>query len=195
VESELHQVLDEKFNLAATLFTHPEVRETQRLLDLSNLLLDSFLTGGKIVFVGNGGSAAEATHLAAEFVGKCLVEHRPLAAISLADSISTITAIGNDYGMEFIFERQVQALVTSKDIVLCLSTSGKSQNILRAIDAANVIGAYTILWMGDFDNTSTAKDVWKVPSKITPRIQEVHLLWGHLLAEIIEIAPEVRTDS
>lgn len=156
------------------------------LVNLASRLDLAFREGKKVAFVGNGGSATEATHIAAEFIGKCVIEHEPLAAISLTDSNAILTAIANDYGIEEIFSRQVTALLREGDILVSLSTSGKSLNVLNAIDRANALGVHTVLWMGDFENISKAREVWKVPSKSTPRIQEVHMMWGHILAQAIE---------
>jgi D-sedoheptulose 7-phosphate isomerase len=156
------------------------------LAKLASRLNLAFKGGKKVAFVGNGGSATEATHLAAEFIGKCVIDHEPLAALSLTDSNAILTAISNDYGVEEIFARQVKALLREGDILISLSTSGKSLNVLKAIKSANELGVHTVLWMGDFKNQSEASEVWKVPSTSTPRIQEVHMMWGHILAQAIE---------
>lgn len=161
-----------------------------RLIRLVERTIEVLKRGNKIAFAGNGGSAAEASHLAAEFTGKCLVDHRPWRAISLNESTTSITAIGNDYGFEDIMLRQSQALLDQEDLLIALSTSGKSRNVQKLVSNASSRGIYTILWTGDtYDisiNPCNAKEVWKVDSKTTSRIQEVHLLWGHLLAELIE---------
>jgi D-sedoheptulose 7-phosphate isomerase len=156
------------------------------LVNLASRLSIAFKEGKKVAFIGNGGSATEATHLAAEFIGKCVVDHEPLAALSLTDSNAILTAISNDYGVEEIFARQVKALLREGDILVSLSTSGKSLNVLKAIKIANDLGVYTVLWMGDFKNQSEAQETWKVPSTSTPRIQEVHMMWGHILAQAVE---------
>ena len=150
-------------------------------------LLKAILDGNKIIFLGNGGSAAEATHLAAEFTGKCVVDHEPVSALCLNESISAITAIANDYGFEHIFLRQVQAHVREGDILVALSTSGSSRNILNAIGASTAIGASVYLWTGNIKEDIPGIEIWRVPSNSTPRIQELHLLWGHIIAEVFEI--------
>ena len=182
----VEKIVREKIEEAGDLFSKKESFPDSLLSLFSRRLLDCFKVGGKIAFIGNGGSATEATHIAAEFVGKCVIEHEPLPAISLTDSNAILTAIANDYGVEEMFSRQVSALLKKGDILVSLSTSGKSLNILNAIDRANELGVHTVLWMGDFENVSSAQEVWKVPSKSTPRIQEVHLMWGHILAQVIE---------
>lgn len=142
--------------------------------------------GQRIALMGNGGSAAEAMHIAAEFTGRCVEDHVPWNVVCLNESQSAITAIANDYGTEYIFERLVQAYLKPGDLLIGLSTSGKSPNVLRALDVANSIGVETVLWMGDFEAPRTDIECFKVNSTSTPRIQEVHLMWGHLIAEIVE---------
>jgi len=154
---------------------------------LAELFASTFDSGSRVAFIGNGGSAAEAIHLAAEFTGKCVRDHRPLAAMCLNESQSALTAIGNDYGFEKIFERQVQAHLKKDDILICLSTSGTSPNITKAIEAAVQIGCKVYLWTGArYQQTNSSINVWKVNSLDTPRIQEIHLMWGHILSELVE---------
>jgi D-sedoheptulose 7-phosphate isomerase len=159
-----------------------------RLAHLSNSIVEVFQSGQKIAFVGNGGSAAEAIHLAAEFTGKCVVEHRPLPAICLNESQSAITAISNDFGIEHVFSRQVEAHMKENDLLIAMSTSGRSPNIINAIHKALNIGVKVILWTGSSEIVIANLDVWNVPSNSTPRIQEVHLAWGHILAESVELS-------
>lgn len=148
--------------------------------------------GGTIAFAGNGGSAAEANHLAAEFTGKCLIDHEPWRAISLNDSSPSLTAIGNDFGFESVFLRPSKAYLKEGDLLISLSTSGKSANIEKLLQDAAHRGIYGVLWTGktydESTNLTQAQEIWKVNSTITSRIQEVHLLWGHLLAELVEVS-------
>jgi len=148
--------------------------------------------GGTIAFAGNGGSAAEASHLAAEFTGKCLIDHEPWRAISLNDSSPSLTAIGNDFGFESVFLRPSKAYLKEGDLLISLSTSGKSANIEKLLQDAAHRGIYGVLWTGktydESTNLTQAQEIWKVNSTITSRIQEVHLLWGHLLAELVEVS-------
>ena len=160
---------------------------SQRIIDLSINISQCWKNGGKIAFVGNGGSAAEAMHLAAEFTGKCVLDHNPLPAMCLNESQSAITAVGNDYGFEFIFSRQIEALLNENDILICLSTSGKSKNIKNAMEVACNKKVSTYLWTGTNELNIPGVEIWYSNSHLTPRIQEEHLLWGHLLSEIIEI--------
>ena len=157
-----------------------------QLHEIATEIKHCFSSGGKIAFVGNGGSAAEAMHLAAEFTGKCIIEHKPWPAMCLNESQSALTAIANDYGIEQMFARMVEAYLKPADILICLSTSGKSINVLNAVKVARRLNVKVFLWMGDFDSPDVDCQVMKVPSKSTPQVQEVHLMWGHMIAEYLE---------
>ena len=145
-------------------------------------------SGGTILIAGNGGSAADASHLAAEFVGRCTTERHGLPAISLADASATITALGNDYGFERVFARQVEAFAQPGDVLIVLSTSGTSPNIVAALDAARARGITTIAFGGrDGGQMLTRSDVALIaPSDVTARIQECHQVWAHVLAEDVD---------
>lgn len=155
--------------------------------NLGDLVIQKLNSGNKIAFLGNGGSAAEAMHIASEFVSKCCIDHKPIHAICLNESQSAITAIGNDYGFESIFERLVQAELKNNDVLIALSTSGKSINVLNAIKSALELGVYVVLWTGPNDIHLPSVETWSCTLLSTPRIQEVHLVWGHLLAEYVEL--------
>ncbi|MGA0187444.1 MAG: D-sedoheptulose-7-phosphate isomerase [Burkholderiaceae bacterium] len=146
--------------------------------------------GGKLLFAGNGGSAAEAQHFSAEFVGRFLKEREALASIALHTDTSALTAIGNDYGYEHVFSRQVQALGQRGDILIGLSTSGRSKNILLAMQAAKNRGLLNIALTGQDprDMGALADIVLNMPSAHTPQIQEGHLIVGHLLCGLVEEA-------
>jgi D-sedoheptulose 7-phosphate isomerase len=149
----------------------------------------TFLQGGKLIFVGNGGSAAEASHLAAEFIGKCSMKSKPLPAIALSDSTTQMTAISNDYGISHMFTRGIQALADKKDTLIFLSTSGSSQNILASLELCKEKKLTSSLWTssrfsGDY---SISNFTIIAPTLSTPRAQELHLTLGHHLAESIEI--------
>jgi D-sedoheptulose 7-phosphate isomerase len=161
--------------------------DLDRIILLGQQIVKAFKSGNKLAFLGNGGSAAEASHLATEFVSKCTVEHPPLNAICLNDSQSSITAIGNDYGFDFIFERLVRAHLREGDVLIALSTSGRSSNVLRALNSASKLGVMVVLWTGINKPDLSDVEVWNCRLRQTPRIQEVHLLWGHLLSEFVEI--------
>ena len=145
--------------------------------------------GNKVVFFGNGGSAAEATHLAAEFTGKCVLDIGPLPALCLNDSLSAVTAISNDWAFDKVFARQVLAHVKKGDAVVGLSTSGSSLNVISGLKEARQIGAITSLWSSFQleDISEIGFDyIFRAPTNSTPRSQELHLLIGHILAEVIE---------
>jgi D-sedoheptulose 7-phosphate isomerase len=174
-------------NAAVSLLNNPDTFPITEILELTQLLFSHLVKGGRVAFVGNGGSAAEAIHLAAEFTGKCVNPHPPVSALCLNESQSAITAIANDFGIDEIFSRQVQAHLREGDFLIALSTSGKSPNILKALSTAKTIGVNCYLWTGDVDVRLTGIQIWKVPSVSTPRIQEVHLMWGHIIAETFEL--------
>ncbi len=144
--------------------------------------------GNKILLYGNGGSAADAQHLAAEWVGRFQRERRPMPAIALTTDMSVLTAVGNDYGFEQVFVRQVRALGRKGDVALALSTSGNSPNVLRATEAAEELGMVTVGLTGR-DGGQLASRVrysLNVPHILSARIQEVHLMVGHLLCQLTD---------
>ena len=144
--------------------------------------------GGRLLVAGNGGSAAEAQHLAAELVGRLRDERRPLSAIALTPDSSAVTAIGNDYGFERIFERQLEGLANEGDVALGISTSGNSDNVIRGLQAAAARGAVTVAITGGGGGRmrEVADHFICVPAGETPRIQEGHILVAHILCELIE---------
>jgi D-sedoheptulose 7-phosphate isomerase len=144
--------------------------------------------GGKILIMGNGGSAADSQHIAAEIVGRFKKERKGMPAIALTTDTSIITSVGNDYGYDYIFARQVEALCRPEDMVIGITTSGNSANVVRAIEAAKAIGATTVGLTGGtggkLNNLCDYNIV--VPSSVTARIQEAHIFIGHSLCEILE---------
>ena len=157
------------------------------LKEAANACINALRNGNKIIFMGNGGSAAEAQHLSAELVGHFIGQSKPYAALALNTDTSAITAIGNDYHFKEIFSRQLTALAKSGDVAIYLSTSGSSENILEAMKIGRTLGlvnvAFTGLkstWMKDYSDYYIA-----VPSRRTPQIQEGHLILGHILCEYI----------
>lgn len=179
--------INQRISTIRELFLNPESFPISELEALAKEVLHAFKSERKIAFVGNGGSAAEAMHLAAEFTGKCVVPHTPLPALCLNESQSALTAIANDYGVEEMFSRQVDAHLISGDILIALSTSGSSINILRALSKGVEKGVRCHLWTGDVEIRMKGVNYWRVPSNSTPRIQEIHLAWGHILAELVEL--------
>jgi D-sedoheptulose 7-phosphate isomerase len=152
------------------------------------LITRSMREGGKVLLFGNGGSAADAEHIAAEFLGRYLMERRPLPAVALTDTGATVTAIGNDYGFDDIFSRQVLGLGKPGDVAVGISTSGTSANVLAGVAAARSAGLHTIgLTGGDGGQLRDEVDVCLVvPSDHTPHIQEGHTLVAHLICELVE---------
>ncbi len=164
-------------------------RDLQSAVDeAANRALAVILGGGKLLFAGNGGSAAEAQHLAAEYVSKFNLDRPGLAAIALTTDTSIMTSIGNDYGFEKLFERQIEALGRKGDLLFLSSTSGRSANILSGLAAARRQGVATVLLTGSgYHSAAVEPDILlKVPSKVTARIQEAHLLIGHTICEFVE---------
>ena len=144
--------------------------------------------GGKIVFFGNGGSAADALHLAAELVVRLRSDRRGLAALALTTNPSVLTAAGNDYGFERIFSRQIESLVAPQDILVALSTSGESPNIVRGVEAGRARGAYIVGFTGETGGALAGKVdlLLNVPSHDPQRIQEAHITIGHIACALIE---------
>jgi D-sedoheptulose 7-phosphate isomerase len=155
---------------------------------LAEVCINSLERGGKLLLIGNGGSAADAQHLAAELVGRYLRDRRALPAIALTTNSSCVTAIGNDYSYEQIFSRQIEALGNRTDVAIGISTSGNSRNIVRAMQAAREIGMSTAAFTGRTGGAlkDRVEHCLCIPSDETPRIQEGHILIGHIVCEIIE---------
>lgn len=150
--------------------------------------LKSLRAGGKIFFFGNGGSAADAQHLAAEFTGRYLKERPALPAIALSVNSSSVTAIGNDYGFDFIFARQIEALGKQGDVAVGITTSGNSPNVLRGLEIAKSKSIFTVALTGASGGAvkNIAQCTIQIPSQETPRIQECHILTGHIICELVE---------
>ena len=150
--------------------------------------IGSLKSGGKILLAGNGGSAADAQHIAGELVSRFAFDRPGLAAVALTTDTSILTAVGNDYGYELLFARQIQALGRKGDVFIAYSTSGKSPNILKALQAAKVLGLVSIGLTGNRNGPMNAlcDHVLAMPSSDTPKIQEGHLIMGHILCGAIE---------
>ncbi len=164
--------------------------QASQLAELGQHTMDCLEGGGKVLWMGNGGSAADSQHLAAELVGRFSRERRALASIALTTDTSILTAVGNDYGYEKIFARQIDALCQPGDIVIGISTSGNSPNVLEALRLARERAATTVGFTGgDGGAICDAVDYcFIVPSRVTARIQEAHILMGHLLCDWVEAA-------
>ncbi len=177
---ELSQIAKDFFATKGNLF--------EKVVSLS---VERLRAGNKILIFGNGGSAAQAQHFAAELVNKFLKERAPLRAISLTTDTSALTSIGNDTSFDYVFSRQIEALGDKEDVAMALSTSGKSANVIEAIKVAKEKELFTVAFTGNGGGKlhSLVDYLLDVPSESTPRIQEVHILLLHLLAQEIEEAP------
>jgi D-sedoheptulose 7-phosphate isomerase len=179
-------------NLERSVEIHRQLIDTclPAMTEAGNALIAAYRAGRKALFFGNGGSAADAQHLAAEFVGRYLRERSPLPALALAANSSSVTAIGNDYGYDEVFSRQLRALASPGDVAVGISTSGNSPNVIKALECARKMGLFTIGLTGSSGGRlrGLADALIAVPSDETPRIQECHILVGHALCDAVEQA-------
>ena len=161
---------------------------TDEIIKSSQLCIDSLKNTGKILLFGNGGSAADAQHIAAELVGRYKITRTGLAAIALTTDTSALTSIGNDFGYDHIFDRQVEAIAKKSDVVIGISTSGESKNVINGLKMASKLGCGTIGLIGqDGGIMSQICDInLIVPCEDTARIQEMHILIGHIICQLIE---------
>jgi D-sedoheptulose 7-phosphate isomerase len=177
-------------NMERCLEVHRRFTETclPALTAAADALIAAYRAGHKALFFGNGGSAADAQHLAAEFLGRYLLEREPLPALALHCNSSALTAISNDYGYDHVFSRQLQALAVRGDVAVGISTSGNSANVIEAIGCARSLGLVTIALTGSSGGRlrDLADILIAVPSEETPRIQECHILAGHALCDAVE---------
>ncbi len=164
------------------------VENAERLIEAAELIAGVFRKGGKLLIVGNGGSAADAQHLAAEFVNRFEMERAPLPAIALTTDTSILTSVGNDYSFHEVFSKQVRALGRAGDMLLAISTSGNSENVLKALEQARKMDIATIALTGrDGGRLKGMADITLVvEAESTPRIQEVHITACHMLCELTE---------
>jgi len=184
----MQAIIKREFNkhlktIKATIETIPAPVET-----VAKLCIESLKNGGKILIFGNGGSASDAQHIASELVGRYKAERKGLAAIALTTDTSALTAISNDYGYLHVFDRQVEALANKGDIVIGISTSGSSENVISALTLAKKLGCKVIGFSGSSARKlDTLCDVnLKVPAEDTPRIQEMHIVIGHIICHLID---------
>jgi len=186
------------FELRVSRSIQASIAAKQRLLGMaevvsavakvSKILVDVLKQGNKALLFGNGGSAADAQHIAAELVGRFGFDRPPLPALALSVNTSCVTAIGNDYGFELVFARQIEALGRPGDVAVGISTSGNSPNVLRAVSAAKKMGLHTVALTGctGGELRNAVDNCICVPSNETPRIQECHILIGHIISELVE---------
>jgi D-sedoheptulose 7-phosphate isomerase len=188
----MHKLIQDEIQKLSVLLT--QIQKDGQLLSVIEKIADqctlALKQGKKIMFAGNGGSAADSQHLAAELVSRLNYNRPGLAAIALTTDTSALTAIGNDYAFENIFSRQVEALGQPGDVLIGISTSGKSPNILKALNVARSKQMTTIGFTGHHAPMMTESCDWvvNVPSKETPKIQECHIMFGHIICALIEDA-------
>lgn len=161
-----------------------------KVAQAAELMVAALRGGGKIMFCGNGGSAADSQHLAAELLGRFMRDRAPLAALALTVDTSALTAIGNDFGYRDVFSRQLRGVGRAGDVLVGLSTSGNSANVVDAMVAARQMGIHTIGLTGAAEGAMVSlSDLWlPVPSTVTARIQEMHIAVGHMMCELVENA-------
>ncbi|WP_206601243.1 SIS domain-containing protein [Mycobacterium paraense] len=174
-----------KTRVSLDALQHPQYQKT--LMDISCQIIASLRSGGKVMFCGNGGSAADSQHLAAELVGRQNYDRAPAAGLALTVDTSALTALGNDYGYETVFARQVEALGREGDVLIGISTSGRSANVVRALEAAKAKGIVTVSFTGDRPrDMGIAEYQLNVPADETAKIQELHILCGHIIFALVE---------
>jgi D-sedoheptulose 7-phosphate isomerase len=178
--------------IEASIATKRQLLESAEVISavakVSEILVAALNRGNKLLLFGNGGSAADAQHIAAEFVGRFAFDRPALPALALSVNTSCVTAIGNDYGFDRVFERQIEALGRSGDVAVGISTSGNSPNVLRGLSAAKQLGLHTVALTGRSGGKlkGAADYCLCAPSEETPRIQECHILLGHIISELVE---------
>ena len=184
----MENLLEKQFNEHIIVTNQVKKFLTKKIILVSNVIIDAFSDNKNIFLFGNGGSAADAQHIAAELTGRFIKERKGLAAIALTTDTSALTAIGNDYGFDKIFERQVEALAKTGDVLIGISTSGNSMNVINAIELGKKLKCRTISFTGKNGGTlSKLSDInLNIEYPSTARIQEMHIFIGHLICSIID---------
>ena len=181
----IRQTIQQSIDLKTSLLQQTALLE--RINEVSNRCIQAFNNGNRLLLAGNGGSAADAQHIAAEFVCRFNFERPGLPAMALATNYSVITAAGNDYSFDEVFSREIEANGRAGDIFIGISTSGNSSNILNAIETSKQAGIYSVGLAGEGGAIQDRADIClSVPSSCTPRIQECHILIAHIICEIVE---------
>ncbi len=186
MESKIKSIIQASVDVKTNILANPVL--LQKIEEVVNLVTDAFKQGNKVLFCGNGGSAADAQHLAAEFSGRFYFDREPLPSEALHCNSSYLTAVANDYGYDLVYSRIVKGSGKAGDVLVALSTSGNSVNILNALHQAKKIGMITVGLTGE--SGGKMKDICdhllNVPSTDTPRIQESHIMIGHIICELVE---------
>jgi len=185
---DIDALLQSSLSSAIDSYTKTIKESESDIKQLSTWIIEAISQGKKIFFFGNGGSAADSQHLAAEFINRFRLDRHPLPAIALTTDSSIITSISNDYGYEYIFSKQLEALCTQGDIAIGISTSGSSQNVILGLKVASKKGAKSVALTGNqgLSEGNIVDMVIKAASSDTPRIQETHIFIGHLICDIVE---------
>ncbi len=180
----ISKTLDESIKIKKDFFT----KNADRIIEISRLIADAFNEGKKLLLFGNGGSATDASHIAAEFINRFKLERPGLPAIALNTDMAVITSIANDYDYSEVFARQIKSLGQQGDITIAISTSGASRNILKALDVSKKRGLISIGFTGLKGEKMVSKCNYSfvVPSTNTPRIQECHIMLGHIICDMVE---------
>lgn len=188
MSEQAENIIKEYAHEGAKLRTEFFTVNRNNIIDIARNMAIHLVHGGKIIFCGNGGSAADAQHLAAEFVNKFQMERPPLPAIAVTTDTSVITAIANDFGFKYIYSKQVKALANKSDILVCISTSGKSSNILEVLQVANEkeITTLGLTGMDGGEMHHLCDFVLHVQSSNTALVQEIHIAAGHLLCRLVD---------
>ena len=185
MENQVTSYLEDSLSVVSSIVANKGLQS--KIEQLALLIVSSLKKGGKIMFIGNGGSAADSQHMAAEYVSRFAFDRKGLPGIALTTDTSIPTAIGNDYSFDNVFSRQLNALGNEGDILIAYSTSGRSLNIVKAINEAKSMGIYSVLFTGlEGSALSNADLTIASPSSSTPHIQEGHLILGHLLCYLVE---------
>ena len=186
MKNKIELILEESIKLNSKILANKAFKKN--ILEISNIIVDAIKTKHKVLFFGNGGSAADSQHMAGEFISRFMFDRKSIPGISLTTDPSVMTAIANDYGYEEVFSRQIDALGNEGDIVFAFSTSGMSQNVIKGLETAKKKGLITMGLTGA--NANKMKKycdfIVNIPNSNVPRIQEGHLLIGHIICEIVE---------
>lgn len=186
MQNKIIEIISNSINVKRDILKNSDL--LQKIEQIVSVIITCFKNDGKVLFCGNGGSASDAQHLAAELSGRFYIDRAPLFAEALHVNTSYMTSVSNDYGYENVYSRLVDAFGRKGDILIGLTTSGNSKNIIRAFENANKIGMITIAMIGQYggDIDDFCDYVLDVPSKDTPRIQESHIMIGHIICELVE---------
>jgi D-sedoheptulose 7-phosphate isomerase len=194
ISSRIGNFLESELSEHAALVTRTREAVADEFARLVTTCSAALRSGNKVLFFGNGGSAADAQHLATEFVVRYRHNRPALAAIALTTDTSALTAIGNDFGFDALFARQVEALCRAGDVAIGISTSGNSENVIQGLQAAKAAGAVTVAFAGEGGGRLAGQVDCSIfiPSNVTARIQEMHLMLGHVLCALLEKETETR---